>query len=420
MSNNPFTITSSKQKNTNQAVQELVSSISETPSFALLYLDQKHDLDIVTSELNQKFSGMPWIGCTTSGEITPEGIQEGGMVLMAGDQEFKAVVASTDGAKTAPQQAAKNLAKQLKNDAVEEMPHQVVIVHAPGSTVQESGWEFQIFPILQKELGENVQIVGGSAGDSLTFLGSQVITNNLCSDNGLVALRIGSNRKIAKSLSHGYEHTSQKVTITKVDGCIVHQLDGKKASQRYAELVGSTEKKVMQGISMIKMGGVMPKMLTGFTQKMGVTPKKLLGLPFFQHITKNPFGIPMEGTENYQTIFPKIINKNGSIEFYGEIPEGTELTLMQRNDDVFVAATSNALKKNQEQLDGKISASLVIECAGRKMLLDKKLEQSFQQAKSVVDSPIIGFYSNGEQGNSGSLPVVCNNYSVVTLSFGEL
>jgi hypothetical protein len=421
MKKQPFIVAHSTQKDTRKAMDEVLQVLDDQVQFALLYVDEHYDADRIVSEMNRRFPHLAWVGCTTSGEITSSGLQEEGIALMAcTDMALQVKVAFAANVKNHPEEAAKLLAKQLKDPRFDAVPHHAVIVHTPGFTVQESGWEHKLFPQLQKLLGTEVALVGGSAGDNLKFLGSRVLSSKGAHEDGVVALRLGGQRKMAATVCHGYKPTSKTATVTRSKNNEVIELDGKPASRRFAELVGASEKDMLTGVSLVKMGGFLPKKLTALGQKFGMTPKRMIKeLPFYKYSVQYPFGRKVEGTEHYSTYFAKLIQDGGSIEFYGDMPVGTKLTLMERDDALFLSAESKALKTNQEKLGGKSVANLIVECAGRKILLEDKIEDVFQQATKVSNAPTIGFYAHGEQGSFDADPVSCNNYSVMVLSFGK-
>jgi hypothetical protein len=61
-----------------EAVQELYEAIYQPNiSFAIFYCAASYDLGRLECALSEKFKDIPLIGCTTAGEITPEGMLDG-------------------------------------------------------------------------------------------------------------------------------------------------------------------------------------------------------------------------------------------------------------------------------------------------------------------------------------------------------
>ena len=412
-----FISAKSSRSDTKQATRELVDAVGSKVSFALVYADEKHDLAVVESTLKAAWGSAAIVGCSTSGEITADGAHEGSIVVLAavGDG-FQASTALARGVMNDPEGAARDLVRQLESKKGAGK-HQLIVVHTVGFTVQQSGFEHQAFPTLQKAF-PNAVIVGGSAGDGLKFLTSNVLADGRTSNDAIAALIVTTDRPIASSLEHGYRTTGSKVKVTASKGAIVTQFDGKKAVQRYAELLGSTEKELTKGISVLKVGSFLPKKFTAFGQSLGMTPKKMLDeLPFYQHTLRNPFGSPTaQGTP--PIIIPKLIHDDGSIEFFTPMPVGTELEFMKRDEQAYVSATERAIGNATEKLGVPAEACLIVECAGRKMVLDKRLPETFANIRAKAPKAFAGFYSHGEQGEAPGVGLRCNNYSVVALTFG--
>ena len=104
-----------------------------------------------------------------------------------------------------PEGAARDLARQLESKKGPGK-HQLIIVHTVGFTVQVSGFEHRAFPVLRQAF-PNAIIVGGSAGDGLKFLTSNVLGDGRTSNDAIAAMIVSTDRPIASSLEHGYRTT---------------------------------------------------------------------------------------------------------------------------------------------------------------------------------------------------------------------
>ena len=400
---------------TSQAANSLLDGIDLNKlSFALIYSDFKNDNSSLMREISSKIGGKPLIGCTTSGEIGSSGPLEGGLSFVACiDPDISAKAHMVRGAMSRPESAGRDIARAIKSDPVEDKEFKALIVHSPGFNVQDGGWEPSIFSELTKEFPKHT-IIGGSAGDGLQFLGGQLFCGGTAIEDGVVALEISNSNKMITNLKHGYEPTGRKMRITKMKGNTVFELDGKKAIRVYADLLGIKEKELTKGLGILKLGGFMPKKFTSFGQKLGMTPQKMLDeLPFYRHTLKNPFGIKHESTGDYYTVIPKVIADKGGIEFNNAPPQGAVIELMKRNETDFASALTKSIDENNEKIGQAASFHLVVECAGRRMILGNAWKSSYS-SDSVGDSAICGFFSHGEQGGE---VLTCNNYSVATLSF---
>ena len=66
-------------RNEGEAVRELFSKVYQADmDIVIFFSSSRYDLVKLGAELKQSFS-CPLIGCTTAGEISPKGYQEGGL-----------------------------------------------------------------------------------------------------------------------------------------------------------------------------------------------------------------------------------------------------------------------------------------------------------------------------------------------------
>jgi hypothetical protein len=413
-----FAAAHSVHRDTRAAMREILGAVPGPARFALLFADLRHDLGLI-ARLARDHLGPAVTGCSTSGEISSAGLQEGGIVLLAGlAGDLHAASASVPHVKREPAQAARALAARLKAAALPAAANRLLVVHAPGFTTRESGWEHRAFPVLERELGPDVVLVGGSAGDGLKFLGSRVHEGGRAMDDALVGLLVATDRPVAVALRHGYLPTGRSAKVTRSRDIRVLELDGVRATQRYAELCGVSERELTKGAGVVKLGGFLPTSITALSQSFGMTPQRMVTtLPFYRHTVRHPLGIESAGGQ-FQTMFARLAPGDGSVEFFGPIPEGTTVQLMDRDEEAFERAPEAALRACHERLGGPPAATLVVECSGRKMVLGARLDRSFEHWRPLCEGPLVGFYSHGEQGPLGGPPVTCNNYSVATVCFG--
>ena len=68
----------SQQKGARQAVAELRAQIQQPdPALVVFFCSADYDRDELAAAMREAFPGMPVVGCTTAGEITPVGYRKG-------------------------------------------------------------------------------------------------------------------------------------------------------------------------------------------------------------------------------------------------------------------------------------------------------------------------------------------------------
>jgi len=91
--------------------------------------------------------------------------------------------------------------------------------------------------------------------------------------------------------------------------------------------------------------------------------------------------------------------KDQSLTFAGDIPQGAVARLMKANFDRLVdgaqgAATASHLALGKEDAE----LALLISCVGRKLVLKQRVEEELEAVQDVLGAktPLAGFYSYGE------------------------
>ena len=156
--------------------------------------------------------------------------------------------------------------------------------------------------------------------------------------------------------------------ITQVDGHIIKTIDGKKAYNVYEEYFGQEANNLrLEHLSQIAI--------------------------------LYPFGIFVEGSQEYLLRNAVDILNDGSIVCQGDVPEGAQAHIMIANKDSCRQAAVEAAKEAFRNLGGKkAKLIIVIEDMTRLKLLGRMAFHEIQKIKEIFgsDVPLIGMYANGE------------------------
>ncbi|KKQ37081.1 MAG: hypothetical protein US54_C0045G0002 [Candidatus Roizmanbacteria bacterium GW2011_GWA2_37_7] len=105
-----------------------------------------------------------------------------------------------------------------------------------------------------------------------------------------------------------------------------------------------------------------------------------------------------EKTEVVRTLLA-VSEKNQSMTFAGDMPEGIHAKLMKANFERLVGGASGAagLTKGSLKID-KPELAILISCIGRKLVLKERIEEETEAVRSVLGDQAVmtGFYSYGE------------------------
>ena len=89
--------------------------------------------------------------------------------------------------------------------------------------------------------------------------------------------------------------------------------------------------------------------------------------------------------------------KDGSMTFAGELPEGAKVQLMRAHFDRLINGAGNAALMTSESVkDAQLG--ILISCVGRRLILGPRTEEEVEKVKEILgpQAKITGFYSYGE------------------------
>lgn len=118
-----------------------------------------------------------------------------------------------------------------------------------------------------------------------------------------------------------------------------------------------------------------------------------------------------------------IDEKEQSITFAGNVPEGAYARFMMGYVDDLVESTQQAARSSEEQLNGLTPPfSLLVSCNARRSVLRQRVEEEVEMVREVLSRGTVfaGFYSFGEIAppeNGGTS--VLHNETMVVISFAE-
>ncbi|MBD3169678.1 MAG: hypothetical protein GF307_09370 [candidate division Zixibacteria bacterium] len=345
-----------------EAVRELSTQINKADASAVIvFVSSKYDLRIIGDELKNAFS-VPVIGCSTSGEVTPDGYGEHSITgVSLASNRLKTYSFEIDGLRNGSSARMAEIGEQvrkLREEAKAENPDikSFGLLLIDGLSVMEE----HVIGHLYGALG-NIPIIGGSAGDDLGFAETYVYSNGeFKSDTAVFTLFLTSLPFNTFKTQH-FVPTEEKLVVTEAEPAkrIITEINGNPAAEEYANLVG-----------------------------MGV--EELNPTVF----SNNPVMLKIGGDYYVRSI--QKANPDGSLTFYCAIEEGLVLTLGKGEHLV------TNLEKTLAEETAKIpnyKFILCCECILRRLeVLDKALVEDMNSL--IKRYNVIGFHSYGEQFNS--------------------
>ena len=215
-------------------------------------------------------------------------------------------------------------------------------------------------------VNSSIVVSGGLAGDKDKFEKTWIIEKGILKQSEVCAVGFyGTNIHFEAASKGGWDSLGLCRTVTKSEDNILYELDGSPALEIYKRYLGEKAKELPAS-----------------------------GLLFPLEIR--------EGSEMQESKVRTVLGideKNQSIRFAGNIPQGSQVTLMKANFNRLVdGAGQSAEALNLSNYNNEPLLCIAISCVGRKLLLKSRIDEEIEVLKEILPEKtnIIGFYSYGE------------------------
>ena len=309
------------------------------------------------AQLRQRFPEAQIVLCSTSGEIIGEGVFDDSAVVTAIRFDHTSIrpVMTNIRQHGSSYEAGCHLMQQLQTGD----PGTIFIL-SDGTYVNGS----ELVAGLNEGNKNNIPVTGGLAGDATRFRQTMVGLNGKPEEGNIVAIGFyGSRLRLGHGSFGGWDEFGHERAITRSNKNILYELDGRNALDLYKEYLGP------------------------YVDEL---PGSALLFPLSLHINDS-------GQNLVRTIL-SIDEKEKSMTFAGNLPEGSKVRLMKANFDKLIDGSAIAAKHTFEPLQKQPGLAILISCVGRRMILQHRADEEVQAAKDIfgADTVISGFYSYGE------------------------
>jgi hypothetical protein len=309
-------------------------------------------------ELHQHFEGAAIIGCSTSGEIVGDEVVDDSVVATAvafDDTRWRTASAKIAHANSS-YEVGEELARQLSDKSLRH-----VFVVSDGLNVNGS----DLARGLASGVAEGVSITGGLSGDGVDFAETWVVSNDAASPQQVAAVGLyGGHVRIGYASMGGWQPFGLRRTISRAEGNVLYELDGRSALDLYKSYLGEHAKEL---------------------------PGSALLFPIV--VTER------EGSEGVVRTVLSVNERDKSMTFAGDIPQGGMAQFMKTNVNNLVDGATAAAEASLTGLGGKRpQLALLVSCVGRKLVMKQRVEEEVEAIRHVfgADTSIAGFYSYGE------------------------
>ncbi|WHZ23186.1 MAG: FIST C-terminal domain-containing protein [Nitrospira sp.] len=302
------------------------------------------------------------LGCSTAGEIHGSEVSDESLVIAALRFE-NTRVQTAQVAVHSPKDsyaAGASIAAQLNAPALRG-----ILVLSDGLRVNGS----ELVKGLNDGLGGTVIVTGGLAGDGTSFKRTWVITERTPQSGYVTAVGLyGDHVRIGQGSKGGWDQFGPTRLVTKSDGNVLYELDGRPALQLYKDYLGD------RATGLPATGLLFPLALRGSWSNGKSLVRTVLAID--------------EATQ--------------SMTFAGDIPQGAFAQLMRADFDRLIQGASDAAELTVHGFHSSHPAlptlSIAISCVGRRLVLGERTEEETEATLDILPqgSRQVGFYSYGE------------------------
>ncbi len=244
MTKKPIRVASTRIDDPELAVRDLFGQL-DVPELSgiILFCSSRYPLDALSAAIAMRSDDVTIVGCTSSGEITPDGLDEGTITAIgfpADDFRLSAYCFEDLDHFDAghAQQAIRSLVAEA-SAATRDFTHPAN--HAAIFLVDGLSHREEMLTLtIQDALGE-VPLIGGSSGDGLDFKETFVLHDGRFRRDAAVVAILSTSRPLKVFRIQHYRPGAIKMVITAADTAmrVVHEINAEPAAEEYARLVGA-------------------------------------------------------------------------------------------------------------------------------------------------------------------------------------
>jgi len=298
------------------------------------------------------------VGCSTSGEIVGDCIQDGTLAVAVAEfaraelATATAEVGSAEDSRT----AGNSIARALLRDDL-----RAVLVMSDGLNVNGS----ELVRGLNEVLPEQVVVTGGLAGDRDRFQRTWVLADRRARSGAISAVGFyGDGVHVSHGSRGGWDRFGPERCVTRSRGNVLHELDGRPALDLYKNYLG--------------------ELAAGL-------PATALFFPLALRASR-------EDSKLLVRTILSVDENERSMTFAGDIPLGWQAQLMRANVERLIQGAAQAAAFACPAEPRSDVLSIAISCVGRRLVLGERAEEEIAAAIEVLPAGTkqVGFYSYGE------------------------
>jgi hypothetical protein len=313
-------------------------------------------------ELRERFPRARIAGCSTGGQIRADDVSDSEVAAIA--LEFKATEVRI-ASEPAPSSSRSRDCGAAIGQALAAPDLAGVFVLSDGLHVNGS----ELVEGLAGAVGRTIPVTGGLAGDGPEF-GETLVGADCAPQSKLVAAVgfYGTAIRFGHGSEGGWSQFGPRRRITRSEGNVLFELDGKPALDLYERYLGEAEAQGLPGTALL-------------------FPLRIFDPRWPQHdLVRTILAVDREAR---------------SMTFAGDMPCDWSAQLMRGNLDRLAAGAAEAARQARVgigEFDDEDGVAILVSCIGRRLLMGQRTTDEIEAAADELGPRMarIGFYSYGE------------------------
>src|SRR3989344_4103275 len=346
------------------------------PEFVFVFASSFLRQEDVVRGVRDASGHAPLLGCSTAGEITNDGPTQRSVGVMAIRSDTLSFYSGMGrDIKQDAREAGRAAAREAQGKAAAGTPPASLRAFIMLPDVL-TGNGADIVRGVSDVLGPHFPIVGGAAGDDFMFKKTYEYRDDEAVSGAIAGVGLAGDMTIGIGVRHGWVPIGMPMRVTKAQGAVLSELDGKPAISVYEDYFGARAEELRKE-ALARLAITYP-----------------LGLKIPEH------------PEEYLIRDPITVNDEGSITCAAEIPEGSEVRLMIGSKEKAVEAAEDAARHLMREFEidrTRPAFVLIFNCIVREKLFSPKEGGQIRAVMNIIGPavPLLGFYTYGEQAPLG-------------------
>lgn len=371
-------------------VQQLAG---EEPAVVLAFASPALPLERIAPELASRFPSASFLAASSAGEFTEEGERKRAMSAVAVAGDFKVFTGFARGLKADVEGAVARALEGLPRE-VRGYPYCTAILLL--DPLSGTGEEASL--LVAAQLGPDVQLAGGAAGDDLAMQRTLVARGSEVSDDALAIALLFTKKRLGLGVSHGHEPISDKLEVTEAAGSVVWKIDGRPAWDVWRERTREV------------------------AATRGIDPYGLSPGEHGAYLLRYEAGLAIGGEgAGYKIRAPLAVLDGGALSFACGIPQGSVIRITESVAERQVVAALDAARAARGRLgDATCSGAIVFDCICRKLILEDEFLHAVRGiSRELGGAKLAGFETYGEIALYSGEMSGFHNTTTVVLAFPD-